>query len=354
MSVDFETRLRTEFASLPLEIPVDEAAILATARQARGRRLAAAVGGVAMLLAVAVFGLPSLVWTNIPATPLPAGTPAVAEFAEVGNVLPHRVLHATIALERTPGTLVITTDLTLVDGPQPTHEFTHPDDTSVWLAEITGGVWAAIVPDPIEWVSLVARQDSSGGGWTWNEQPLPGTGMTALLMVADTTDGALEGLIWGRSDGTAWNSLGDQVSALSGSDGLEVYADSALDVVGMRVEGGEFGSQLSKVGPDLRAASGVLEISGVRTFGSLFLLPEGDYPDGPDPEVKVPGYVTGPNVVSGTLEGGAYDGRYVVAVRYTTPATGTLDGTSLIESLTFTSPDGERVTVEPGKGPVKR
>lgn len=353
MSVDFETRLRTDFAAVPVDIPWDAEATLAAGRRARGRRIGAVIGGLAVVAAVAVFSLPMLLRTSIPAIPEPIGVSSTARFEELGNPSPQRVRHATIEVGRSAGELRIAVEATLESGSL-SQEFTHPDDGSTWLEPLSDQVWAAVVPDPVEWVSPVTRE---GGGWSWDEQPLPDLGMTAVLMVAEHR-GAIDGLIWKRADGTAWNSLGDEVSLLSNADGegADVYADAALDVMGMRTGGGGMEKRLSEVGPDRLVQSMVEgDRAGVRVFRGLFLLPEGDYPEaGPEPDFVFQQDVDHVRSISGVLVGGALDGRYVVAVRYSAPATVTLEGTSLIESLTYTAANGRRVTVIPGVGEVPR
>ncbi|MGC3954846.1 MAG: hypothetical protein QM804_11495 [Propionicimonas sp.] len=355
MSVDFETRLRTEFASLPVDIPVDAEATLAAGRRARGRRIGAVIGGVAVLAAVAVFSLPGALRTSIPAVPEPIGTPGQVSFGEVGNPSPQRVQDARLTVERAGGALRINVTATLNSGDELAQEFTHPDDGSTWVAGLSEQVWVAVLPSEASWVQLVSHGEN--GGWAWEEKTLSGLDRTVVLAVADQA-GTLDGLIWKRPDGTAWNSLGEQISILgnAGSSDSTIYADPALDIIGMDSDVGGMSRPLSQVGPDLLVKANMASArDGMREFRGFFLLPEGDYPqDGPDPEVVVSADAEGLRVVPGTLSGGALAGRFVVVVSYSAPEGVPVEGTSLIDSLSYTAPGGRRVTVVPGVGEVQR
>lgn len=354
MTVDFETHLRTEFASLPVDIPVDVEATLAAGRRARGRRISAAIGVVAVLAVVAVFTLPSMLQTSIPAVPDPMGTSAEVTFEGVGNPSPESVEHATLTIERRSGGLKIGVIVNLESGLVLRERFTHPDDGSTWLAALGERVWVAIVPDEVEWIIPVYH----GSGWAMDDQSVVGMDLTAKLMVADAPGGVIDGLIWKRPDGTAWNSLGNEISIMqhAGASSSDVYADPVLDTIGLWTADGGMAKSLSEVGPDLLVQSGALgRRAGVWEFRTLFLLPEGDYADdGPNPEVSVSDEVSSVRSVVGPLVRGSLDGRYVAVVGYSAPATPALEGASLIESLSYTTPDGRRVTVVPGVGEVNR
>ena len=156
---------------------------------------------------------------------------------------------------------------------------------------------------------------------------MPWSETTVMLMVAGRSPATLDGLIWRGDDGAVRDSLGTQVSQFSqpeGSDLPEIYAAVQLDTIGMR--GASIGSEsrLSEIGPDLMALSNeATHDAGTPVHRSLFLLPAGDYGDGPRAEVVTSDGASDLAVMTGRLTGGELDGRYVVAVRYTGEADST-------------------------------
>lgn len=341
MSTDFETRLREDLAAVEVRIPFDPETALAAGRRARGRRIAGSFGAGAIVVALALFALP-FVQRGVPAVPEPIATKGTVTFGHLSVRGAGGIDGATMSVERHAGVLDIAVTVTTSEEGKQVRVLDHPDDGSVWIKRINDQVLAALIPSEVTWVETVAD-----GGWTWDDQRVPGMGLTAVLYASDEPNTAIDALVWRQLDGRVVDSNGNEVSATTvrlGESDLELWADPALDRIGLNHDEGGASGFLSGVGDDLVAIATMHQTGSEPAIARVvFLLPEG----AADPSlVVVPDLQT--EWTAATLRGGELASRTVV-VSQTVLAGGEFPGAAaLVSAISYRAADGAQVTRQVG------
>lgn len=348
MNVDLESRLREDFGAVPLDVDIDVDAVLAAGRRERARRSGGVIVTFAVVIAAVLVAVPFMRGPGRPAVPEPiqTATRATAVFdnpIQNGSDVPG-VARLTMDVEKvggSGGSLDVSVNGTSVSGKHLAGSFTRPADKPWEPYRVNDYVYVAVLPSA-EWFTFV----SSGGGWGSDQRQLGDLGLTAVLMVADEPPASIEGVIWRSPDGRVYDSLGNEVSEAPFTPGINVYADPALDVVGLEHDGQGAARKLSEMGDDYRALLSVAAVDqGHSMSWSVFVLPAG---------ARLGQASVKPGFVSYTSEtpfvGGALDGRHVVIVRVAiSDALDLTQAGTLVESLTFTDATGAVQTVRPGR-----